>query len=81
MEADIQRCRNNKFLLALDDLGAGYAGLSSLISLRPNFARLDASLVKDIDRDARRANLIRGRPAAAPEPPNPEVLALIERRL
>lgn len=59
IEADVHRCRSNGFLLALDDLGAGYAGLSSLISLRPNFAKLDASLVRDIDRDARRANLIR----------------------
>jgi EAL domain-containing protein (putative c-di-GMP-specific phosphodiesterase class I) len=36
------------FRLALDDLGAGYAGLTSFVWLEPEFVKLDMSLVRDI---------------------------------
>ena len=42
--------------LAIDDVGAGYAGLRHVLDLRPDIVKLDMSLTRDIDRDpARRA--------------------------
>jgi EAL domain-containing protein (putative c-di-GMP-specific phosphodiesterase class I)/CheY-like chemotaxis protein len=42
--------------LAVDDTGAGYAGLQHLIALAPDVLKLDLSLTRGIDRDpARRA--------------------------
>jgi EAL domain-containing protein (putative c-di-GMP-specific phosphodiesterase class I) len=47
------------FQLALDDLGAGYAGLSSFTQLEPNVAKLDMSLVRGIDTDSRLQIIVR----------------------
>ena len=42
--------------IAIDDVGAGYAGLRHIIDLRPDILKLDISLTRDIDRDpAKRA--------------------------
>jgi EAL domain-containing protein (putative c-di-GMP-specific phosphodiesterase class I) len=38
------------FRLALDDLGAGYAGLTNLAHLEPEVVKLDMSLVRGVDR-------------------------------
>ena len=38
-------------LVAIDDAGAGYAGLQQILSLRPAFLKLDRALVEDIDHD------------------------------
>ena len=40
------------FRVAVDDLGAGYAGLTLLARVQPEFVKLDGSLVRDIDRSA-----------------------------
>jgi len=43
------------YRLALDDLGAGYAGLTSFVRLEPEFVKLDTSLVRDLHQsDAKR---------------------------
>jgi EAL domain-containing protein (putative c-di-GMP-specific phosphodiesterase class I) len=42
------RLRAMGFRIAVDDLGAGYAGLSSLARLEPEFIKLDMSLVRDV---------------------------------
>jgi EAL domain-containing protein (putative c-di-GMP-specific phosphodiesterase class I) len=42
--------------IAIDDVGAGYAGLRHIIALRPDILKLDISLTRDLDRDpAKRA--------------------------
>lgn len=46
------------FRLAVDDLGAGYAGLTSLAVLQPEFVKLDAGLIRGIDRDPVRQRLV-----------------------
>jgi EAL domain-containing protein (putative c-di-GMP-specific phosphodiesterase class I) len=46
------------FRIALDDLGAGYAGLTSLAELEPEFVKLDMSLVRDIHRDPVKQKLV-----------------------
>lgn len=42
--------------IAIDDVGAGYAGLRFIVDLEPDLLKLDMSLTRDIDQDpARRA--------------------------
>ncbi len=40
------------FRLAVDDLGAGYAGLTTVAQVHPKFVKLDASLIRNLDRSA-----------------------------
>lgn len=47
------------FRVAVDDLGAGYAGLTSLAHLEPEVAKLDMSLIRDIDKNNTKAELVR----------------------
>lgn len=47
------------FRIALDDLGAGYAGLASFAALEPDVVKLDMSLVRGVHEDATKRQLIR----------------------
>ena len=47
------------YRIALDDLGAGYAGLSSLMQLNPHFVKLDMSLTRDIHLHGVKQKLVR----------------------
>ena len=49
VEERIDHLRDLGFKIAVDDLGAGYAGLSSFASLRPDIVKLDMSLIFDVD--------------------------------
>jgi EAL domain-containing protein (putative c-di-GMP-specific phosphodiesterase class I) len=55
----IAALRKMGFRIAIDDLGAGYAGLTSFATLEPEFAKLDMSLVRDVDRSPTKEKLIR----------------------
>jgi EAL domain-containing protein (putative c-di-GMP-specific phosphodiesterase class I) len=46
------------YRIAVDDLGAGYAALSSFTQLEPDVAKLDMSLIRDIDSDQRKRSLV-----------------------
>ncbi len=46
------------FRLSLDDLGAGYAGLSSLARLKPDIAKIDISLVRNAQRSQLKQDII-----------------------
>lgn len=50
--------RARGFRVALDDLGAGYAGLTSFAQLLPDFVKLDMSLVRGIDGHAAKQRLV-----------------------
>jgi EAL domain-containing protein (putative c-di-GMP-specific phosphodiesterase class I)/ActR/RegA family two-component response regulator len=54
------RLRSRGFRLALDDLGAGYAGLSSLPVLEPEFVKVDMALVRGIDASTPKRRLVSG---------------------
>ena len=45
----VRRLRSLGFRLALDDLGSGYAGLTSFAALEPEFVKLDRGLVQGLD--------------------------------
>jgi len=46
--------------LAVDDAGAGFASLRHVVELRPQFLKLDLSLVRHVDRDLTRQAMIAG---------------------
>ena len=43
--------RSAGFRVALDDIGSGYNGLSLLRDLRPDFIKLDKTLIRNVERD------------------------------
>lgn len=47
------------FKVAVDDLGAGYAGLSSFTLLDPEVVKIDMSLVRDVNADPKRQAIIK----------------------
>jgi EAL domain-containing protein (putative c-di-GMP-specific phosphodiesterase class I) len=55
----IARLREMGYRIAIDDLGAGYAGLTSFTLLEPEFAKIDMSLIRGINADARRQAVVR----------------------
>lgn len=46
--------------LAIDDVGAGYAGLSRLLEVRPDIVKIDRGVITGIDRDPARQALVAG---------------------
>ena len=55
----IESLRKLGFRIAIDDLGAGYAGLSCLALLEPEFVKIDMSLVRSVDARPKNRTLIR----------------------
>lgn len=55
----VRRLRELGFEIAIDDLGAGYAGLTSFTQLDPQIVKLDMSLIRGIDRDPKRLEIVR----------------------
>jgi PAS domain S-box-containing protein len=49
LERRIAKLRALGYRIAVDDLGAGYAGLTTFATLSPEIVKLDMSLVRDID--------------------------------
>ncbi|MFW6314960.1 MAG: GGDEF domain-containing protein [Desulfohalobiaceae bacterium] len=47
----LKHYRSQGFLIAVDDVGAGYSGLVSLARIRPDFIKIDKSLVFDVHKD------------------------------
>jgi len=54
----IRRLRELGFRVAIDDLGAGQAGLATLSQLEPEFVKLDISLIRDIHRDSTKQKIV-----------------------
>ncbi len=51
--------RKQGFRIAVDDLGAGYAGLSSFAVLEPEFVKLDMTLIRDVDTSTVKQKLVK----------------------
>ncbi len=58
IELRVERLRGLGFRIALDDLGAGYSGLSSFASLQPEVVKYDMSLVRGVDSSPMRQKVI-----------------------
>ena len=52
--------KHQGFLTAIDDFGAGYAGLDLLAAFQPDIVKLDMNLIRGIDRDRARGTIVRG---------------------
>lgn len=48
------------FKTAIDDFGAGYAGLALLVDFQPHFIKIDMNLLRGIDSDPVRQIVVRG---------------------
>jgi EAL domain-containing protein (putative c-di-GMP-specific phosphodiesterase class I) len=54
-----ERLRKLGFRLAIDDLGAGYAGLNSWAQIKPNLVKLDMTLVRGIHLNPLKRSLVK----------------------
>ena len=52
------RYKNKRAQIALDDYGTGYANESSLIALKPDYIKIDHSLITGIDTDSSKQHLV-----------------------
>jgi EAL domain-containing protein (putative c-di-GMP-specific phosphodiesterase class I)/CheY-like chemotaxis protein len=59
LRAKVADLRAMGFRIAIDDLGAGYAGLTSFATLEPEFVKLDMSLIRGIDSNRTKETLVR----------------------
>jgi EAL domain-containing protein (putative c-di-GMP-specific phosphodiesterase class I)/ActR/RegA family two-component response regulator len=54
----VARLKRLGFRIAIDDLGAGYAGLASFAQLEPSVVKIDMALVRDVHRNELKAKLV-----------------------
>ncbi|WP_027407980.1 EAL domain-containing protein [Anoxybacteroides tepidamans] len=50
--------RKQGYQVAIDDAGAGYSSLQAIAELRPDYIKVDRSIIKEIDRDRIKAILL-----------------------
>ena len=55
----IARLRKMGFRIAIDDMGAGHAGLSTFARLEPDMVKLDMALIRGIDRNPTKQKVVR----------------------
>jgi EAL domain-containing protein (putative c-di-GMP-specific phosphodiesterase class I) len=55
----MERLRSMGYRIAVDDLGAGYAGLNSFAQLEPEVVKVDMSIVRGVDRSPTKQKLLR----------------------
>jgi diguanylate cyclase (GGDEF)-like protein len=58
LEAGLADLRSRGARIAIDDAGAGYAGLQQIMRVQPDIIKLDRSLVEHVDTDGAKAALI-----------------------
>jgi EAL domain-containing protein (putative c-di-GMP-specific phosphodiesterase class I) len=58
VQAKVAELRSLGFRIALDDIGAGYAGLSSFTLLDPDIIKFDTMLVRDLDSSPTKRRLV-----------------------
>jgi EAL domain-containing protein (putative c-di-GMP-specific phosphodiesterase class I) len=57
--ARVAQLRNMGYRIAVDDLGAGYAGLTSFAHLEPEVVKVDMSLIRGLDQSPTKQKLLR----------------------
>lgn len=58
METIRERYCSGGALIAMDDYGTGYANESTLLSMHPDFIKIDRSLIMDINNDVQKQHLV-----------------------
>lgn len=54
----LEHYRKQGFSIAIDDVGAGYNSLITMLKVKPDYIKLDKSLISGIDRDADQQSLV-----------------------
>lgn len=60
LSAIFEEYRSRGFLTAIDDFGAGHAGLNLLAEFQPHIIKLDMALIRDIDSNNIRQSIVQG---------------------
>jgi EAL domain-containing protein (putative c-di-GMP-specific phosphodiesterase class I)/CheY-like chemotaxis protein len=55
----VRKLRAHGFRVAIDDAGAGYAGLQTMVEIEPDFIKLDMSLIRGLDKSVVKQKLVR----------------------
>ena len=55
----LKRLRGRGYRLAVDDIGAGYSGLTSFTELEPELVKIDLSLIRDVHLSAPKQRTIK----------------------
>ncbi len=55
----VRQLRAHGFRVAIDDAGAGYAGLQTMVEIEPDFIKLDISLIRGVDASIVKQRLVR----------------------
>lgn len=55
----LNKLRRKGVAIAIDDFGAGYAGLNLLSDMQPDLIKLDMHLIRDIDKNGPRQSIVR----------------------
>ncbi len=55
----IARLREHGFRVAVDDAGAGYSGLQTIVETEPDYVKLDISLTRNLDQSLVKQKLVR----------------------
>jgi len=55
----VTQLRERGFRIAIDDAGAGYSGLQTMVEIEPDFIKLDISLIRNVDTSVVKQKLIR----------------------
>jgi EAL domain-containing protein (putative c-di-GMP-specific phosphodiesterase class I) len=59
VRARVALLREMGYSIAVDDLGAGYAGLTSFTMLEPEIVKLDMSLIRDVHQNSTKQKVVR----------------------
>lgn len=55
----IENYKNQGYSIAIDDLGSGYSGLTTIAEIHPHYIKLDMNLVRNIDKDGLKYAMIK----------------------
>ncbi|MDN5362734.1 MAG: hypothetical protein PWP70_1781, partial [Moorella sp. (in: firmicutes)] len=58
LKGTLEYYRKQGYQVAIDDVGTGFAGLYSITEIRPDFIKIDMSLVRNIDNHFRRRSAV-----------------------
>jgi diguanylate cyclase (GGDEF)-like protein len=55
----IDNYKNQGYSIAIDDLGSGYSGLTTIAEIHPHYIKLDMNLIRNIDKDGLKFAMIK----------------------
>lgn len=55
----IEYCKNQKYKIAIDDVGSGNSGLNRICYIKPHYIKLDMELIRDVDKHSTKQAIIK----------------------